>query len=82
VLLLIAGWWLRVCPLSDNRLHADEAWYGYWGLLIGRGVDPWLAHVPLDKPPLLPYLLALSEWLAGKAGGWPGDGLASGSPDW
>ena len=76
MLLLIAGWWLRVCPLSDNRLHADEAWYGYWGLLIGRGVDPWLAHIPLDKPPLLPYLLALSEWLAGKAGGWPGDGLA------
>ncbi len=76
VLLLITGWWLRICPISDNRLHADEAWYSYWGLLIGRGIDPWLTHVPLDKPPLLPYLLALSEWLAGRAGGWPGDGLA------
>lgn len=74
--LILAGWWLRVQPLSDNRLHADEAWYGYWGLMVGRGGDPRLVHVPVDKPPLLPYLIALSEWLIGRAEGLPCDELA------
>ncbi len=51
-------WALRLPPVFDNRLHADEALYGYWGLLIRWGEDPWLADVPIDKPPLLPYLVA------------------------
>ncbi|MCX7681707.1 MAG: hypothetical protein N2508_07065 [Anaerolineae bacterium] len=76
VFLILIGWCLRLRPLFDNRLHADEAWYGYWGLMIGRGGDPWLVHVPVDKPPLLPYLLALSELLIGSGAGRPADELA------
>jgi 4-amino-4-deoxy-L-arabinose transferase-like glycosyltransferase len=58
VLILLLAWALRLPPITANRFHADEAWYGYWGLLIGRGRDPWLMGVPVDKPPLLPYLMA------------------------
>jgi hypothetical protein len=57
VLILLLAWALRLPPVMVNRFHADEAWYGYWGLLIGRGRDPWLTDVPVDKPPLLPYLV-------------------------
>jgi 4-amino-4-deoxy-L-arabinose transferase-like glycosyltransferase len=58
-----------------NRFHPDEALYGYWGLLIGRGRDPWLATVPVYKPPLLPYLIAGTQALFGNselAVRWPG----------
>ncbi len=63
--LLLLAWWWRLRPLLDNRLHADEALYGYWGLLIGRGVDPLLTTVPVYKPPLLPYLIAGAQALGG-----------------
>ena len=63
VLLLLLAWALRLSPALDNRLHPDEALYGYWGLLIGRGRDPWLATVPVYKPPLLPYLIAGAQVL-------------------
>jgi len=56
--LLLLAWALRMSPMLANRLHPDEALYGYWGLLIAHGRDPWLARVPVYKPPLLPYLLA------------------------
>jgi len=73
VVLLLPAWALRLPPLLDNRFHADEALYGYWGLLIGRGQDPWLATVPAYKPPLLPYLAAgaqaLFDGLEGSFGG-------------
>ena len=67
VALLLLGWALRVPPLLDNRFHADEALYAYWGLLIGQGQDPWLATVPVDKPPLLPYLVAGTQALLGNS---------------
>ena len=50
---------------SDNSLHADEALYGYWGLTISSGDDPLLLDTVVDKPPLFPYLLALSFKLFG-----------------
>jgi len=65
--LLLLAWALRLPPALENRFHADEALYGYWGLLIGRGRDPWLAMVPVFKPPLLPYLVAGAELLFGNS---------------
>lgn len=65
VALVWLAWALRLPPTLDNRFHADEALYGYWGLLIGRGQDPWLAGVPVYKPPLLPYLVAGTQALFG-----------------
>ncbi len=65
VALLLSAWALRLPPVLDNRFHADEALYAYWGLLIGRGQDPWLAAVPVYKPPLWPYLVAGSQALFG-----------------
>jgi len=56
LLLLAAA--ARILPLTDNRFHPDEALYARWGLLIATGRDPLLANVPVDKPPLWPYLLA------------------------
>ncbi len=67
VVLLLLAWALRLPPILDNRFHADEALYGYWGLLIGRGQDPWLVTVPVYKPPLLPYLVAGSQALFGNS---------------
>ena len=63
--LLLLAWALRVPPILDNRFHPDEALYGYWGLLVGRGQDPCLATVPVYKPPLLPYLVAGAQALFG-----------------
>jgi 4-amino-4-deoxy-L-arabinose transferase-like glycosyltransferase len=59
------AWLLRVPPLLRDPLHPDEALYGYWGLLVGRGQDPWLTGVPVYKPPLLPYTMAGSQWILG-----------------
>lgn len=67
VILLLAAWALRLPPALQNQLHPDEALYGYWGLLIGNGHDPWLARVPVYKPPLLPYLVAGVQILFGDA---------------
>jgi 4-amino-4-deoxy-L-arabinose transferase-like glycosyltransferase len=64
--LLLLAWALRLPPLLDSPLHPDEALYGYWGLLIGRGQDPWLTSGPVYKPPLLPYVIAASQLLLGK----------------
>jgi 4-amino-4-deoxy-L-arabinose transferase-like glycosyltransferase len=79
VALLLLAWALRLPPTLANRFHPDEALYGTWGLLIGRGRDPWLATVPVYKPPLLPYLIAGTQALFGNselAVRWPG--LAAG----
>ena len=67
VALVWLAWALRLPPTLDNRFHADEALYGYWGLLVGRGRDPWLASVPVYKPPLLPYLVAGAQALFGNS---------------
>jgi 4-amino-4-deoxy-L-arabinose transferase-like glycosyltransferase len=63
--LLLLAWALRLPPLLDSPLHPDEALYGYWGLLIGRGRDPWLTSGPVYKPPLLPYLISAFQLLLG-----------------
>jgi len=67
VALVLVGWAVRLPPLLDNRFHADEALYAYWGLLIGRCQDVWLATVPVDKPPLHPYLVAGAQALFGNS---------------
>ena len=67
VALSLLAWALRLPPILDNRFHPDEALYGYWGLLIGRGLDPWLATAPVYKPPLLPYLVAGAQVLLGNS---------------
>ncbi|MGD2164812.1 MAG: glycosyltransferase family 39 protein [Anaerolineae bacterium] len=64
--LLLAAWALRIPPLLDSPLHSDEALYGYWGLLIGSGRDPWLTSGPVYKPPLLPYVVSIFQLLIGK----------------
>ena len=63
--LLLLAWTLRLPPALANRLHPDEALYGYWGLQIGHGGDPWLVGAAVDKPPLWPYLIAGGQALFG-----------------
>jgi hypothetical protein len=63
----LLAWALRLVPILDHRFHPDEALYGYWGLLIAHGKDPWLAAVPVYKPPLLPYLIAGVQALFGNS---------------
>ncbi|MCR4407172.1 MAG: glycosyltransferase family 39 protein [Anaerolineae bacterium] len=60
IALLLIGTLARLAPLAANRFHQDEAIYSYWGRLIASGRDPLLLTYPVDKPPLLPYLLALT----------------------
>lgn len=58
--IVLLGAALRIAPLTDNRLHPDEALFASLGRLIIEGYDPWLQHTWLlvDKPPLFYYLLA------------------------
>jgi 4-amino-4-deoxy-L-arabinose transferase-like glycosyltransferase len=70
LLILLVGLALRLAPWGQNRFLEDEALYGYWGLQIATAADPMLDYEPLDKPPLHPYVLALSFLLtsAGQVG--------------
>ena len=52
-------------PLAANRFHHDEAVYSSWGLDIVSGRDLMVSGSPVDKPPLLLYLQALSFVLFG-----------------
>ncbi|HIE38105.1 MAG TPA: DUF2029 domain-containing protein, partial [Anaerolineae bacterium] len=63
----LLAWGLRAAAVGAHRLHPDEALYGYWGLLVLSGRDPWLATVPVYKPPVLPYLTAGSLALLGRS---------------
>ncbi len=63
--LLLAAWALRLPPLLRTPVHPDEALYGYWGMCIGENRDPWLIHTPVDKPPLLLYIVAGSQLIFG-----------------
>ncbi len=58
LIILLLAFALRSAPLTQNRLHPDEAWYGHFALLITSGRDPWLHEVIVDKPPLPFYLAA------------------------
>jgi hypothetical protein len=51
--------------LTSQHFHHDEALYATWALQITSGVDPWLAHTPIDKPPLFLYLVAGAMGLLG-----------------
>ncbi len=63
--LLLLVWALRLPSLFPPSHHPDEALYGYWGLCIGQGHDPWLSREVVDKPPLPLYVLAGSQLLLG-----------------
>jgi hypothetical protein len=52
-------------PLASNRFHRDEAIYSSWGLDIASGRDVLISGSPVDKPPLFPYVQALSFLLFG-----------------
>ena len=58
---------LRLGPLFDNRFHPDEALFSAWSLQIAQGENPLLTGAPIDKPPLLIYLSALSFFVFGQA---------------
>lgn len=66
VLVLWLGFALRLAPLGQNRFLEDEALYAYYGLQIITGADPMLDREPVDKPPLSPYILALSFAVLGQ----------------
>jgi 4-amino-4-deoxy-L-arabinose transferase-like glycosyltransferase len=61
LVLVLLGAVLRLTVMTRAPLHQDEALYGYWGRLISSGRDTWLRSVPLDKPPVVPYLIAGSQ---------------------
>lgn len=44
--------------LATQPFHHDEALYATWGLEIASGQNPWLAEIPIDKPPLFIYMVA------------------------
>jgi 4-amino-4-deoxy-L-arabinose transferase-like glycosyltransferase len=58
---------LRLGLLFDNRFHPDEALFSTWALKIARGENFLLTGVPVDKPPLLIYLSALSFFIFGQS---------------
>jgi len=65
--LCLLAWALRLFPFFESPLHPDEALYGYWGLLVGGGRDPWLIRPAVYKPPFLPYLIAVLQLVLGRA---------------
>lgn len=58
---------MRLGPLFDNRFHPDEALFSTWSLQIAQGQNPLLIGVPIDKPPLLIYLNAISFFALGQS---------------
>ena len=64
IAILLMGLALRLAPWGQSRFLEDEALYAYWGLQIATGADSMLDEEPVDKPPLHPYLLALSFLLS------------------
>lgn len=63
ILLLLVAFALRAAALSGHRFHPDEALYATWALTTRT--DPALLSVPVDKPPLLIYLLATGNHILG-----------------
>jgi len=54
--ILLVAFSLRIATLTAHRFHPDEALYATWALT--SQADPALLSAPVDKPPLLMYLLA------------------------
>jgi 4-amino-4-deoxy-L-arabinose transferase-like glycosyltransferase len=67
LLICLLAFALRIGPLFDNRFHPDEALFSTWALKIARGENLLLTDVPVDKPPLLLYLSALSFFVFGQS---------------
>src|SRR5512143_1579805 len=67
ILICLTALALRLGPLFDNRFHPDEALFSTWALKIARGENLLLTGVPVDKPPLLIYLTALSFFVFGQS---------------
>ena len=64
-LALVSAGLLPLNLLATQRFHHDEALYATWALEIASGHNPWLVHVPIDKPPLYLYTLAGALGLLG-----------------
>lgn len=67
LLICLIAFALRLGPLYDNRFHPDEALFSTWALKIARGENLLLGGVPIDKPPLLIYLSAVSFYVFGQS---------------
>src|SRR5512147_2396988 len=67
LLICLVAFALRLGPLFDNRFHPDEALFSTWALKAARGENLLLSGVPVDKPPLLIYLSALSFFVFGQS---------------
>lgn len=83
IAILLLGLALRLAPWGQNRFLEDEALYATWGLQIATGADVMLDEEPVDKPPLHPYMLALSFLLSslpGPSGTGPGEETAARLP--
>ncbi len=62
--LLLITWGLMLAMLSAHPVREDEALYAAWALKIAHG-DFWLLGIPVDKPPLYLWLLAVWQLLGG-----------------
>ena len=71
LLLLLAGFGLRLPGLFANTFHPDEALFASWARLIAVWRDPLLQTQAVDKPPLLFYLQALFYPLLATPAGFP-----------
>ena len=60
ILILILGALLRISVFGLGDFHGDEALYSFRGAEIALGGDWFFQAEDVDKPPLLPYLAALS----------------------
>ncbi len=66
ILICLLAFAFRLGPLFGNRFHPDEALFSTWALKIARGENLLLTGLPVDKPPLLIYLTALSYIIFGQ----------------
>lgn len=69
IILVVLCWLalaLRLGPAFNNRFHPDEALFSSWALKVAHGENVLLSSVPIDKPPLLIYLTAISFFFIGQ----------------
>ncbi|MBN1963967.1 MAG: hypothetical protein JW910_04940, partial [Anaerolineae bacterium] len=71
VLLILLGVWLRAPLLfADSALDVDEALFASFARQISHEGNPLLLGQPVDKPPLLFYVVAASFKLSGQPVAW------------